>query len=120
MIPPTDPQPSLSQEAETEMTLLDIWVDDCKPAPTGCAVARTFEDALRMLRRFDYRTLYLDHDLGEVRTGYDLLLLLIKENRVPPRVECISWNPVGRKRIMDALQAMNGDPIRLKFSEGLP
>lgn len=82
---------------------LDIWVDDCKPAPNGCAVARTYDIALRMLRRYEYATLYLDHDLGEERTGYDLLMALIRENRVPPRVECISWNPVGRQRIAAAL-----------------
>lgn len=86
------------------MSGLEIWVDDCKPAPHGCAVARTYDDALRMLRRFDYSTLYLDHDLGEERTGYDLLMVLIQENRVPATVKCISWNPVGRKRIEDALR----------------
>lgn len=76
-----------------------IWVDDAKPCPHGCAVARTYDDALRMLRRFDYDVLYLDHDLGEPRTGYDLLKQLIVDGRVPARVECISWNPVGRERI---------------------
>lgn len=78
-----------------------IWVDDSKPCPHGCAVARTYDDALRMLRRFDYDVLYLDHDLGDARgrTGYDLLLRTDHDGRVPSRVECISWNPVGRKRI---------------------
>ncbi|MGJ0510221.1 MAG: cyclic-phosphate processing receiver domain-containing protein [Methylocystis sp.] len=84
-----------------------LWVDDCKPAPDGCAVARNYDDALRLLRRFDYDTLYLDHDLGDhhrpERTGYDLLKQLIADNRVPARVECISWNPVGVKRINNLL-----------------
>lgn len=84
-----------------------LWVDDSKPCPEGCAVARTYDDALSLLRRFDYDTLYLDHDLGDhhvpERTGYDLLKQLIADGRVPPRVECISWNPVGVKRINDLL-----------------
>ena len=80
-----------------------LWVDDSKPCPHGCAVARTYDDALRLLRRYSYEVLYLDHDLGEQRTGYDLLMQLIEDGRVPPRVECISWNPVGRKRIAAAL-----------------
>lgn len=86
---------------------LEIWVDDSKPAPHGCAVARTYDDALRLMRRYEYSKLYLDHDLGEDapnRTGYDLLLVLQQEGRVPPVVECISWNPVGRKRIEAALR----------------
>jgi hypothetical protein len=84
----------------------EIWVDDCKPAPDGCAVARNYDDALRLLRRYDYQTLYLDHDLGDHRpdhTGYDLLKQLVADGRVPPRVECISWNPVGRRRIENLL-----------------
>jgi hypothetical protein len=83
-----------------------LWVDDCKPAPEGCAVARTYDDAVSMLRRFDYETLYLDHDLGDDgRTGYDLLMQMLGEGRVPERVECISWNPAGRQRIEAALAA---------------
>jgi hypothetical protein len=82
-----------------------LWVDDCKPAPDGFVVARTYDDALKMLRRFDYTELYLDHDLGDDgRTGYDLLMQIIAENRLPPRVECISWNPAGRQRILAAIE----------------
>lgn len=88
-----------------------LWVDDCKPAPSGFAVARTYDEALRLLRRFDYAELYLDHDLGDDgRTGYDLLMQLIADNRVPPRVECISWNPAGRKRILAALASFRESP----------
>ena len=83
-----------------------LWVDDCKPCPPGYAVARTFDDALRLLRRFDYDELYLDHDLGEdQRTGYGLLNQVYADGRLPRRVICISWNPVGRERIERALIA---------------
>lgn len=82
-----------------------LWVDDSKPEPGGCSVARTYDDALRMLRAYEWDVVYLDHDLGDhhvpERTGYDLLKQMIADNRVPPRVECISWNPVGVKRIND-------------------
>lgn len=76
-----------------------LWVDDCKPAPDGMAVARTYDEAVRLCRRFTYTVLYLDHDLGECRTGLDLLRQLKREGRCPPKVHCISWNPVGRKNI---------------------
>lgn len=90
-----------------------LWVDDCKPCPHGCSVARTYDDALRMLRRFEYDTLYLDHDLGDdKRTGLDLLRQLIADNRVPARVECISWNPVGRKNIEAELAAYRARSVR--------
>jgi hypothetical protein len=95
---------------------LEIWVDDSKPAPEGCAVARTFDDALALMRRYEYSKLYLDHDLGEDapnRTGYDLLLILQAERRCPAQVVCISWNPVGRKRI-DAALASVSDESKVK------
>lgn len=83
---------------------MDIWVDDCKPVPDGIeAVARTYDEAIRLCRRFSYDTLYLDHDLGEERTGLDLLRQLKREGRCPPIVHCISWNPVGRKNILAEL-----------------
>jgi hypothetical protein len=77
-----------------------LWVDDSKPVPDGVgAVARTYDDALRLCRRFRYSSLYLDHDLGEERTGLDLLRQLKSEECCPPTVVCISWNPAGRRAI---------------------
>lgn len=89
-----------------------LWVDDCKPAPAGYAVARTFDDALAMLRGFDYDELYLDHDLGDVagRSGYDLLMAVQREGRCPAVVHCISWNPVGRARILAAIHNHRNTP----------
>ncbi len=88
-----------------------LWVDDAKPAPDeSYAVARTYEDALRMLRRFEYDTLYLDHDLGDGPTGLDLLRTIRAEGRCPAQVVCISWNPVGRKRIVDELAGARPTP----------
>ena len=84
-----------------------IWVDDCKPAPSDCAVARNYDDALRMMRKYRYTILYLDFDLGDDgRTGLDLLRQLKAEGICPAEVLCISWNPVGRKAILAEL----GDP----------
>lgn len=80
-----------------------LWVDDSKPEPHGCSVARTYDDAVRMLRRYEWDVLYLDHDLGDAdgRTGYDLLVQMRAEARVPADVVCISWNPVGKRRIQN-------------------
>ena len=78
-----------------------LWVDDAKPEPEGCAVARSYDDAVRMCRRWRYDTIYLDHDLGDAqgRTGLDLLRQLIAEGICPPKMVCISWNSVGRANI---------------------
>lgn len=97
-----------------------LWVDDCKPCPDGYAVARTFSEALFMLRKWDYDELYLDHDLGEPkpdRTGYDLLEQLHRDGRLPRRVICISWNPVGVERIRRALIAYGYNPTDRGFEK---
>ena len=84
--------------------VLAIWVDDCKPAPPDCAVARNYDDALRMMRRWRYSVLYLDFDLGDDgRTGLDLLRQLKAEDICPAEVLCISWNPPGRAAILAEL-----------------
>lgn len=99
---------------------LSLWVDDCKPCPNGFAVARTYDDAMHMLRRFQYGTLYLDHDLADPqdRTGYDLLMQAIAEGVAPEDVRVISWNPVGRKRIEQAIANRSIAPRDAAKGEG--
>lgn len=94
------------QQLPDHLRPASLWVDDSKECPPEYAVARTYDDALRMLRSFDYDVLYLDHDLGDEhgRNGLDLLRELIREDLVPARVECISSSPAG-KRAIEALFA---------------
>jgi hypothetical protein len=87
---------------------IPLWVDDCKPCPDNCASAKTYDDAVSMLRKYKYSMLYLDYDLNDKywRTGADLLRQAIQENIVPPIVKCISLNPKGIKEINDILQLL--------------
>jgi hypothetical protein len=81
-------------------------------------VARTFAEARELLENSvhgihcQYDVLFLDHDLGLGKTGYDLLLELIdgcysdvgepvlrKVHSMPKKIICISANPVGIKNI---------------------
>ena len=83
---------------------MNLWIDDCKPAPEGWAVARTYDEAVRLLGSFDYDEVAFDHDLGDTsvpeRTGYDLLCEIERGDlRRPSRAQIISWNPVGRRRM---------------------
>jgi hypothetical protein len=83
---------------------MNLWVDDAKPAPEGWAVARTYDDAYRLLRDYSYAEVAFDHDLGDThvpeRTGYTLLCAIERgELRRPQRATIISWNPVGVRRM---------------------
>lgn len=82
-----------------------LWVDDTKPCPSGFDLARTYDEALTMLRLTDYDELYLDYDLGAPGcNGRNLLLELAPENRIPLRVRCISNSPAGRELIQETLK----------------
>lgn len=64
-------------------------------------VARSARQAIRMWKQSDdFDTIFLDHDLGGKRTGYEVLKECIKI-RKPDRIVFITLNPVGRKRMMD-------------------
>lgn len=80
---------------------MNLWVDDVKAAPEGWAVARTYDDAMKLLARYDYVTVALDHDLGDDgNTGYDILCAMERgEVRTPERLMIISLNPVGAARM---------------------
>lgn len=82
---------------------MNLWVDDEKPEPEGWARARSYLDALNLLRRYQYDTVAFDHDLGEddEPSGYDLLCLMENGELPKPRaIVIISWNAVGAKRML--------------------
>ena len=92
---------------------MDFFVDDNKAAewypfirPGSVVVVRTGEAALASIREYlsgtsssVLGTLYLDHDLGDGISGYQLLLELLENNTPPLRVIIISLNVVGIQRI---------------------
>jgi|SRR5712692_5919451 len=60
--------------------------------------------------------LYLDHDLGEEKTGYDFICNLERELYsisdmgtdlyLPEKIVCVSDNPAGRKRIQQVIDKL--------------
>ncbi len=84
--------------------LKTFLVDDLRDIKAD-SVARTYADAVRIAEQLDLSkaVLYLDHDLGEVKTGYDFISYLIAEDNLPKEVLIVSSNPVGRDNIGRAL-----------------
>lgn len=60
--------------------------------------------------------LYLDHDLGEEKTGYDLITFIEKDymessewiGLLPEKIVCVSNNPPGRARILQVVGKLYG------------
>lgn len=70
-------------------------------------VIRTYKEAIRMLPNLDVDELWLDHDLGGNKTGYDILCLIEagKINR-PRSIKLLTANPAGRAKMNQALESM--------------
>ena len=93
------------------MKYLTILVDDERTLKPDL-IARTFEAAivLETSLNFEHVVLLMDHDLGDpdpTKTGYDFLCHIEKTGNWPARVQLVTSNPVGVKR-MDLLLTSNG------------
>ena len=91
------------------MEELHLLIDDMRSVNED-VVARTPEDGKACLATQPVTHLYIDHDLGpdpdgnEYDNGYKVVCWAIENDCLPPNVQIVSSNPVGRKNIEAALQ----------------
>lgn len=88
-----------------------LYVDDLRPCPEGCDVARNFHEAIVMLESTEYSEVSLDHDIDSFyglkeMTGRDILNWLIARKvegykHVPAIVKVHSANPVGSRTMRE-------------------
>jgi hypothetical protein len=92
-----------------------LWLDDLRPAPKGWYHAMTAEEAQDVLLSCMVWRLSLDHDLGQKRTGYDVVLWLARMNEEQginlwpynePTIH--SDNPVGRDNMQAVIDRYGG------------
>lgn len=90
-----------------------VWVDDIRPAPEGWYWAKTYDEAIEYLGKYNIEGISLDHDMADEdyssfiegshdydeQTGYEIALFMRENNIWPEFVGVHSANPVGRKRI---------------------
>jgi hypothetical protein len=84
-----------------------VWaiIDDIREL--NCElIAKNARDGLTMvMENFDrIECLCLDHDLGEVLNGYDVLCHLMYKGFVPDHVQLVTSNPVGRANMASVLE----------------
>ena len=98
-----------------------LWLDDVRPAPHGWLWARTFAEAIDLIRDRDkeFEVMSLDHDLApshyrtaatdvhyeqgsyrdQAKTGMDFVLWLEQFQIWPSRIVIHSMNPYGAMRM---------------------
>lgn len=87
-----------------------LWLDDERQpyAPWFKGTihwCRTVEEAIQVLRTMPIDIVSLDHDLGQEKTGYDLVKWMEEQDVWPYCVRIHTMNPVGRENIARALTA---------------
>ena len=80
-----------------------LLVDDMRSADVT-KTCRDFRTACTSAFQEKYDVLYLDHDLGEEKTGYDFIKYCIALDITFKNVIVVSSNPVGRDNIGFALK----------------
>lgn len=86
---------------------MKIFLDDIRSIPRGYDGVRGYSDCIRLLsqNKGNVTEISLDHDLGELRNGYDVCKWLV-ENEYYDGLERIilhSANPVGIKNMIQLL-----------------
>lgn len=96
---------------------MKLWLDDIREpwryGYIGWTWARTYDEAIALLKTGKITEASLDHDLSfddqmktenfKEKTGYDVICWMEENNVWPKYVECHSANPVGRERIQQVI-----------------
>lgn len=98
---------------------MKIFLDDIRTIPGGYTGARGYEECIRLLlqNKGNVDTISLDHDLGELRTGYSVCQWIV-ENEYYDGVKTIilhSANPVGIKNMIQLLDRYLPEEIEILY-----
>lgn len=88
-----------------------LFVDDVRDIPNGYICARNYSSAIGMLIVGEFEEISLDHDLGEEKTGYDILCwieyqMVTNGFKPPKKIRIHSSNPVGRMRMEQVIKSI--------------
>jgi len=85
--------------------MISLLVDDVRDLRVTDLIARTYKGAVQVLTALSVNVLYLDHDLGPGKTGYDLLNFIFdpKIRIKPKQIILVTMNPVGRQNMIRAI-----------------
>lgn len=83
---------------------MKLYLDDCREAPFGWDLIKTAEECIEVLKTGKVEALSLDHDLGEHKTGYEVVLWMVQNNVWPADIIIHTMNPVGRQDMLAMIE----------------
>lgn len=93
---------------------MNLWIDDLRDPPDKTwIVARTYKEAIAFIDTIIWTLISLDHDLGEEKTGYDVLCHIEEKAYMgtlgySPSIKIHSANTVGAERMRQAATKIEG------------
>lgn len=91
---------------------MNLFVDDIRNPPNSdWLIARSYDEAITILDTGLISAISLDHDLGEGKTGYDVICWIEKKIRTNewvylPEIYIHTSNPVGRQNMQRAYDSL--------------
>ena len=98
---------------------MKLFLDDIRTIPRGYEGVRSYADCIRFLNNNKGKidTISLDHDLGEIKNGYDVCKWIV-ENEYYDGLNTIilhSANPVGIKNMVQLLDRYLPENIEIYY-----
>lgn len=78
--------------------MINVYLDDIRPCPSGFVAARSAEECLLLLNEYEVDVLSLDYELGYGQlNGSSVVRGMIASGRYPRRIYMHSSSPSGRE-----------------------
>ena len=84
---------------------INLYIDDLRKVPDNFICARNYNKAINYLNNYNINILSLDHDLGEEKTGYDIVKYICMNNIKINSIYIHTDNVVGRENMYSTLIA---------------
>jgi len=100
--------------------MINLFLDDLRPCPDNFILAKNVPQCRILLQHNQVIRLSLDHDLGDLETGYDLCKWIVEagqynESIYPKEIFLHTANPVGRDNMYQLLNRYKPDWVKLHY-----
>lgn len=95
---------------------MKVFLDDVRDCPSSFYWVRNYEECVDILKNCDIDIISLDHDLGENKTGYDVVKFMVQESIFPKEIYIHSANPIGAQNMKDLLKKYAPNDVIIKFA----
>lgn len=95
---------------------MKVFLDDVRACPDRWVKATSYNEMIRILetKKGEIEEISLDHDLGEVRSGYDVCKWMVENDYWVNKITIHTANPVGSKNMLQLLSRYAPDYVKIE------